>query len=233
MPKLTLLLGRKPLKVYDVNATVVRIGREADLDVVIDNVAVSRRQAEIRLEGPDWVLRDLGSGNGTFLNGQRVDDSAALRPGDEIAFGKFALLFERVPTEPVADVPAAAPRTNGLPSSGTLLLAPVELAELQRTIAQQRRAQLQWKVNGQEGVHYLARASVLVGRSSLCDLQVPGGGPKQHILLTREGTSFEVRNLSRWYRMEVNGRVQTRAVLRSGDRIAVGALQLTFLDELR
>jgi pSer/pThr/pTyr-binding forkhead associated (FHA) protein len=231
MPKLTLLLGRKPLKVFDVNATVVRIGREADLDVVIDNVAVSRRQAEIRLEGADWVLRDLGSGNGTFLNGQRVEDSAALKPGDEIAFGKFALFFERVPAEPVAET--AAPRANGLPTSGTLLLAPIELAELQRTIAQQRRAQLQWKVSGQEGTHYLARASILVGRTSLCDLQVPGGGPKQHILLTREGASFEVRNLSRWYRMEVNGRVQTRAVLRSGDRIAVGALQLTFLDELR
>jgi hypothetical protein len=160
-----------------------------------------------------------------------VEDSAPLKPGDEIAFGKFALFFERVPNEPVME--SLLPRTNGLPTSGTLLLAPVELAELQKTIAQQRRAQLHWKVDGQEGTHYLTRASILVGRTSLCDLQVPGGGPKQHILLTREGATFEVRNLSRWYRMEINGRVQARAVLRSGDRIAVGALKLTFLDDLR
>jgi hypothetical protein len=75
-------------------------------------------------------------------------------------------------------------------------------------------------------------ASALVGRTDLCDLRVPAGGPTQHILLTRTGSSFEVRNLSRWYRMEVNGRVQTRAALRSGDRIDVGALQLTFLDQI-
>ena len=230
MPKLTLLVGRKPLKIYDVNATVVRIGREPDMDVVIDNVAVSRRQAEIRLEGADWVLRDLDSGNGTFLNGHRVERSTPLKPGDEVTFGKFSLFFEHVPVEPLAGAPSY--RAAGLPSNGTLLLNPDELAELQKTIAQQRRAQLLWKVNGQEGTYYVTGASALVGRTALCDLQVPAGGPKQHILITRTGASFEIRNLSRWYRMEVNGRVQTRAGLRSGDRIGVGALQLTFLDQI-
>lgn len=230
MPKLTLLVGRKPLKIYDVNATVVRIGREADLDVVIDNVAVSRRQAEIRLEGAAWILRDLGSGNGTFLNGQRVERSAPLKPGDEISFGKFTLFFERVPVEPLPNAPAY--KATGFPTNGTLLLNPAELAELQKTVTQQRRAQLQWKVKGQAGTHYMTGASALVGRTELCDLRVPEGGPKQHILITREGSSFEVRNLSRWHRMQVNGRVQARAPLKSGDRIDVGALRLTFLDQI-
>ena len=39
------------------------------LEVVIDNVAVSRHQAEIRLQDKQWFVRDLGSGNGTLLNG--------------------------------------------------------------------------------------------------------------------------------------------------------------------
>src|SRR5215475_6385256 len=125
MPKLTLVVERRALKVYDLNATVVRIGREADMDVVIDNVSVSRRQAEIRLESGGWVLRDLGSGNGTCLNGRRVDGGAALKPGDEIAFGKYSLFFDRVPVEPVAE-PPAAPRSPTSPSDGTLLLNPRE-----------------------------------------------------------------------------------------------------------
>jgi len=232
MPKLTLLVGRKAIKVYDVNATVLRIGRDADMDVVIDNVAVSRRQAEIRLDGADWVLRDLGSGNGTFLNGRRLEQSAPLRPGDEISFGKFSLLFERVPAEAVAVAAAgAAPARSAGPAAGTLLLDADEAAELQRTFAQQRRAQLQWKAGDRGGVHYLTAPATLVGRSDLCDLQVPGG-PRQHVLVTRAGGSVEIRNLSWWYRMRVNGRAQSRALLRSGDHVEVGDLRLTFLDEV-
>jgi pSer/pThr/pTyr-binding forkhead associated (FHA) protein len=231
MPKLTLLVGRKPLKVYDVNATVMRIGREPDMDVVIDNVAVSRKQAEIRLEGADWMLRDLGSGNGTFLNGRRIETSVHLKTGDEISFGKFSLFFDHVPAEPAAET-VSSPRAGALPSTGTLLLDPAEMAELQKTIAQQRRAQLQWKAGPHEGTYYLTAAATLVGRTDLCDLQVPAAAPKQHILVTRHGSSFEIRNLSSWYRMRVNGRPQGRALLRSGDRIDVGALRLMFLDEV-
>lgn len=233
MPKLTLVLERRALRVYDLNATVVRIGREADMDVVIDNVAVSRRQAEIRLDGGGWILRDLGSGNGTFLNGRRVEGAATLRPGDEIAFGKYSLFFDRVLAAPVADTSAAATRAPapGLPSDGTLLLNPQELAELQKSMTQKRQAQVRWSARDKEGTHYLTLPSTLVGRTDLCDLQVPIG-PRQHILITRAGSYFEIRNLSRWRRMRVNGTAQTRAPLRSGDRIDVGALRLTFLDEI-
>ncbi len=231
MPKLTLVLERRALKVYDLNATVMQIGREADLDIVIDNVAVSRRQAEVRLDSGGWMLRDLGSGNGTFLNGRRVDGTAPLRPGDEISFGKYSLFFDRVPVEPSSEAPPAAPRAPGLPAQGTLVLDPQELADLQKAMTQKRQAQLRWTARDKEGTHYLTLPSTLVGRTDLCDLQVPIG-PRQHILITRSGAYFEVRNLSWFRRMRVNGTPQTRAPLRSGDRIDVGALRLTFLDEI-
>ena len=71
MPKLTLVVERTALKVYDIDHIehpVIRVGREVGLEVVIDNVAVSRHQAEIRLQDALWFVRDLESGNGTFLN---------------------------------------------------------------------------------------------------------------------------------------------------------------------
>jgi len=73
---------------------VIKVGREAGLDVVIDNVAVSRHQMEIRLQDMKWVVRDLDSGNGTFLNGKRLWGSGPLKSGDEISFGKFSLFFD-------------------------------------------------------------------------------------------------------------------------------------------
>ena len=75
VPKLTLVVERTALKVYEIDPVehpVIRVGREMGLEVVIDNVAVSRQQAELRLQDEQWFVRDLGSGNGTFLNGRRL-----------------------------------------------------------------------------------------------------------------------------------------------------------------
>lgn len=231
MPKLTLVIDRKPVQVYDLDQPVIRIGRGEGMDIVIDNVSVSRRQAEIRDEGGAWVVRDLGSANGTFLNGRRLTAEQPLRPGDEIAFGKFSLLFERALAE---GAPAEAPAARAaVDAGGTLLLKPEEVERLQRAAALKRHAQLQWEAGGARGTHYIEGGGVLVGRTELCDLRVPGGGPRQHLLIVRQPGGFEARNLSPWRRMRVNGRPARRAVLKTGDAIEVGGLRLTFMDEVR
>ena len=57
MPTLTLVAERTPLRAYELNSLVVNIGRSDDMDVVIDNPSVSRRQAQIRLkEDGTWRL---------------------------------------------------------------------------------------------------------------------------------------------------------------------------------
>jgi pSer/pThr/pTyr-binding forkhead associated (FHA) protein len=72
----------------------VVIGRHADSDFVIDDRTVSRRHAAIHREGPFWILEDLGSTNGTRVNGDRVTGRAAIRPGDEIGFGAASARFD-------------------------------------------------------------------------------------------------------------------------------------------
>lgn len=71
----------------------VMIGRSHDCDLILDDPNVSRRHAEVRQEGGDWVVADLGSTNGVKVNGRRVDE-ATLEPGDELTLGVSKLSFE-------------------------------------------------------------------------------------------------------------------------------------------
>src|SRR3989304_9637451 len=115
MPQVTLVMERTPVQVYTLDRPVRRIGRGEGMEIVVDNVSVSRQQAELRQEGKFWTVRDLGSSNGTLLNGERLSTTALpLRPGDEISFGKFSLFFDRVFKGPVAapDVTPAMGKAN-------------------------------------------------------------------------------------------------------------------------
>ena len=77
---------------FELDGDVTRVGRDATADVFLDDITVSRRHAEVRRIGPDSVLIDLDSLNGTYLNGARVE-RAVLHEGDQLQVGKFKLLF--------------------------------------------------------------------------------------------------------------------------------------------
>ena len=67
-------------------------GRHPDSDIFLDDVTVSRRHAEFRLDGNEFQVVDVGSLNGTYVNREPVD-SATLTNGDEVQIGKFRLVF--------------------------------------------------------------------------------------------------------------------------------------------
>ena len=73
MPKMSLLLGRKTMQVFDLEKTSIVVGRGEEADILIDNPSMSRRHAEFRQEGAGWIGEVLGSSNGTFMNGERIE----------------------------------------------------------------------------------------------------------------------------------------------------------------
>jgi hypothetical protein len=109
-----------------------------------------------------------------------------------------------------------------------------DVEQLQQAVALKRRAHLKWEAAGQHDTFYLERlerSAVLVGRSTLCDLRVPRG-PKHHVLIIRNRTGYEVRNLSSWSRMRVNGIAMSQAILQGGDVITIRGLRMMFFDEI-
>jgi pSer/pThr/pTyr-binding forkhead associated (FHA) protein len=77
---------------FALDADVVRAGRHPESDIFLDDITVSRRHAEIVREGGHYLVRDVGSLNGTYLNRERVE-SAPLADGDELQIGTFKLVF--------------------------------------------------------------------------------------------------------------------------------------------
>ncbi|NBE96082.1 FHA domain-containing protein [Nonomuraea sp. KC401] len=69
------------------------VGRGSACDLVLSDLTVSRVHAELRRESDGWMLVDLGSLNGTRLNGWRLVGPARVRSGDEIAFGDCGFLL--------------------------------------------------------------------------------------------------------------------------------------------
>ena len=72
----------------------ILIGRADDSTLVLDDDYASTRHARLGLQGGDWFLEDLGSTNGSRLNGHRVEGSEVLKPGDEIELGTTIVRFE-------------------------------------------------------------------------------------------------------------------------------------------
>lgn len=76
------------------------IGREPSCDVLLTSPTASRRHALVAPNGEGWIVRDLGSGNGTFLDARRVDE-APLPNGVALRFGSVPAWFEEEPETPL------------------------------------------------------------------------------------------------------------------------------------
>jgi pSer/pThr/pTyr-binding forkhead associated (FHA) protein len=70
----------------------VSTGRHPNSDIFLDDVTVSRKHATFRRDGDVFLVRDVGSLNGTYVNRERIDE-AALKTRDEVQIGKFRLVF--------------------------------------------------------------------------------------------------------------------------------------------
>jgi hypothetical protein len=97
MSKLTIRTGPQAGTAYSLDRPVIRIGRGSMNDIVIQDNQSSRQHVEITRQGDDLIVRDLGSTNGTFVNGERITGSRPLRPGDEIRIGETTFGFEAIP----------------------------------------------------------------------------------------------------------------------------------------
>jgi DNA-binding NtrC family response regulator len=110
--RLLVMRGPEPGRVFELRAGATRIGKGPDNDVVLPDATVSRSHCLVVRDGDQWVLRDLGSTNGTFLDEARIKEGF-LRPGARIRVGEVLLRFQPV-SEVVELQPSGRDRLGAL-----------------------------------------------------------------------------------------------------------------------
>ena len=106
MPRLIVIKGADEGKQFELAGPVVGVGRDASNLVRLHDTEVSRRHAEFRQSGDSYVMVDIGSANGTFINSQPTKE-AALQSGDQIQVGQTILVYSSGRRETHADTELA------------------------------------------------------------------------------------------------------------------------------
>src|SRR4030067_769191 len=101
--QLIMRTGPTPGAAYTLEVDQLMIGRDSTNEIVINDAEVSRRHARLTFQGGKYVLEDLGSTNGTFVNGQRLAGPVVLKPGDVVSLGEqIVLMYDAINMDPGA-----------------------------------------------------------------------------------------------------------------------------------
>jgi len=246
MPKLILKFDDRELSECAVGTNPVTIGRMPDNSLVIDNPAVSGRHARVYREGNHYVLEDLKSTNGTFVNDKPVARHTLLE-GDIVLVGKHTLVF----TQQGGEQAEAAPKAEAFVPEigGTRVLDTLKQKELLAGLDRGRSSQMYDAVvpktaiptaqgrigtikvvsgNTGQSEYVLAAVTTMIGKADTAQIRLKGWfKPKVAAAIARKGEGFTITPMGG--KLSVNGqRVNGRRDLASGDLIEVSGLTLEF-----
>jgi pSer/pThr/pTyr-binding forkhead associated (FHA) protein len=114
--ELLMSAGPSPGQKYPLSESELIIGRDPNVDISINIPEVSRRHARLRYEMDGYIIEDLGSTNGTFVNSQRLSGPHVLRSGDEIQLGDAVTLrYKAAGFDPNATLVTPASEAKSVP----------------------------------------------------------------------------------------------------------------------
>ena len=119
--QLVVVRGRAATQALKLGNGVTTVGRQEDCQLRIRSSQVSRKHCQLFEKKGLLIVKDLGSSNGTLVNGKKVDDQCVLEPGDELTIGAVKLKVEKVD--------AAAPAKAGHKPGDTAVAEPVLVGE--------------------------------------------------------------------------------------------------------
>jgi pSer/pThr/pTyr-binding forkhead associated (FHA) protein len=211
------------IKEFDLDKPSFRIGRREGNDILIDNLAVSGNHAKIQKVDGSYIIVDLKSTNGTFVNRKKIVQ-AKLHHMDEITVGKHTLIFEdetQPPREAEAPDDTAADEVSGLSADAAEAPQPAH--------GSSRTGRLQYLEPQDQAELVLHKKLTIIGRRDDADVRLRGlFEPKVAALINRKPSGYSILPEEKT-KVRVNGETVTRQTeLSDGDVIEVGSIKLLF-----
>jgi pSer/pThr/pTyr-binding forkhead associated (FHA) protein len=233
MAKLILTFNKRVIQEYPFTKDSITMGRQEENTIVIANLAVSGYHAKIDKVGGEYILTDLQSTNGTFVNDEKVV-SHKLSHGDNIVIGKHVILF--VATE--RQTPEEEPKDKKLPLDKTMLLDTARQREL---LAKQKVAPSTAKPPEKVGVISflddsglgeieLSKKLTKIGKAETSEIKLTGllmGATAATI--SRRPSGYAISFAGGMTKLKVNGAVVKDSVpLNDFDTIEIGSYKFQF-----
>ena len=229
MARLILSLRGRELDKFLVGKGKVVIGRMPDCDIKIDNPAISRRHAAVEFQGEGYTLADMGSSNGTFLNGKRVEAPSELKPGDVIGIAKFELLFQDDARSEVEKM------TGGMDMEATMMVDSEKMAQAFAQVsgdsapaASGPRKLVVLKGDANVKELPIERDTITIGKADSCDLVIKGFFlEKIEATLTNKQGKYFITPLGGAVKVNEE-KLDSEKPLKIGDTFAVGKTIIAF-----
>jgi pSer/pThr/pTyr-binding forkhead associated (FHA) protein len=233
MAKLILKFEQQILKELTLAADTLTIGRLPDNMLPIDNLAVSGHHAKVTWEQDHYVIEDLGSLNGTYVNNQRVG-KAALQDGDQMLIGKHVVQFrdEAQKAVPAQPKPAASDSTVVLDTKKSQeLLAGLAAAPGSNASPIERTAMLSVLDGRTDQMQYMLTGKMtMIGKSSMASIRLKGFfAPNTAALISRRDGKYFIAASESKIKIKINGDdVSGQHELQDGDIVEVANIKVAF-----
>jgi pSer/pThr/pTyr-binding forkhead associated (FHA) protein len=234
MARLILMFNKQVVKEYPIMKDSITIGRNEDNTISVDNLAVSGYHARVDKAGPDYIVTDLQSTNGTFVNDKKIV-THKLQHGDNVLIGKHVLLF--VATEKEKEAPAE----GKMDLDQTMMLDTAKQKEL---LAKQKGAAMAAKATQKVGMvsfidssglgeFELAKKLTKVGKADTSEIKL--GGllmPPTAATISRRPSGYSISFMGGMTKLKVNGEVVKESVpLKEFDTIELGSYKFQFFQK--
>jgi predicted component of type VI protein secretion system len=119
MPQLVISLPHAGEVIHELTPSKITIGRVEENLIQIDDPSVSTRHAELLQSGTGYLVKDLGSTNGSAINGEPLTEAKRLKDGDRVSFGKIEAIYHSISHSGSLDLPEEKAAAAAIPAASS------------------------------------------------------------------------------------------------------------------
>ena len=231
-PSITITLNDKEIGRKELDQGLIAIGRDMDNDIVINNLSVSRCHAIIQIRDGKIFVKDMASANGTFVNGQKIDE-CELRDGDLMLVGKHILKLDTgQPKESKSESREQHTKYSSSALDNSTRVFDVETRDKFLSKLEDEKNPDIPKLTMEDGKKSFIKSDYfIIGKRYDADIVINGLFVNEHHAIIQKQTdgTYKIINMGSFIKpVKVNGKVVKEKVLTQNDLIQIGNYRFNY-----